>query len=188
MMCVSSRFCEENLTVLLTLLEVTSKTERPVKPVEPKFDDDDENNGVDGEDANLVSSKRSRSLAIDEEKRQEKIASKRAKEELQYQKAKQHYESEIEQYENSSIVRSNIILGLGDLAVQFNHVMEDNTEYVYRRLRDNSRMVQRTTLLTLTFLILAGQVKAKDQQLLGQMARCLEDSDERIANLARIFF
>lgn len=188
MMCVSSRFCEENLTVLLTLLEVTSKTERPVKPVEPKFDDDDENNGVDGEDASIVSSKRSRSLAVDEEKRQEKIASKRAKEELQYQKAKQHYESEIEQYENSSIVRSNIVLGLGDLAVQFNHVMEDNTEYVYRRLRDNSRMVQRTTLLTLTFLILAGQVKAKDQQLLGQMARCLEDSDERIANLARIFF
>lgn len=180
MMCVSSRFCEENLSVLLTMLEVTGKIEPPAEPEEPNFDSDDEG-------PNSTSSKRSRHSDTTQ-RTSSSSSQKRLDKQLQYQKAKQHYESEIEQYENASIVRSNIVLGLGDLAVQFNHVMEDNTQYVYRRLRDNSRMVQRTTLLTLTFLILAGQVKAKDQQLLGQMARCLEDSDKRIADLARIFF
>lgn len=179
MMCVSSRFCEENLTVLLTLLEVTSKIEKPVKPVEPTFDSDDD-------ESSPVTSKRPRGSSTFD--KSSEPLSKRAAKEMQYTKAQIHYESELEHYDNVAIVRSNIVLGLGDLAVQFNHVMEDNTVYVYRRLRDSSRMVQRTTLLTLTFLILAGQVKAKDQQLLGQMARCLEDADERIANLARIFF
>jgi condensin complex subunit 1 len=40
--------------------------------------------------------------------------------------------------------------------------------------------------MTLTFLILAGQVKVKGQ--LGEMAKCLEDPDERIADLSRMFF
>jgi len=40
--------------------------------------------------------------------------------------------------------------------------------------------------MTLTFLILAGQVKVKGQ--LGEMAKCLEDQDKRIADLARMFF
>jgi condensin complex subunit 1 len=40
--------------------------------------------------------------------------------------------------------------------------------------------------MTLTFLILAGQVKVKGQ--LGEMAKCLEHSDKRIADLSRMFF
>ena len=40
--------------------------------------------------------------------------------------------------------------------------------------------------MTLTFLILAGQVKVKGQ--LGEMAKCLEDDDKRIADLSRMFF
>ena len=40
--------------------------------------------------------------------------------------------------------------------------------------------------MTLTFLILAGQVKVKGQ--LGEMAKCLEDGDKKIADLARMFF
>src|SRR5437667_5699580 len=40
--------------------------------------------------------------------------------------------------------------------------------------------------MTLTFLILAGQVKVKGQ--LGEMAKCLEDGDRRIADLAKMFF
>jgi hypothetical protein len=40
--------------------------------------------------------------------------------------------------------------------------------------------------MTLTFLILAGQVKVKGQ--LGEMAKCLEDDDKKIADLARMFF
>ncbi|AEO60291.1 condensin component-like protein [Thermothelomyces thermophilus ATCC 42464] len=83
-------------------------------------------------------------------------------------------------------VRSNAVIALGDMAVCFNHLIDENTDFLYRRLADPEPMVKRTCLMTLTFLILAGQVKVKGQ--LGEMAKCLEDEDKRIADLARMFF
>ncbi|KAI1826383.1 armadillo-type protein [Xylaria intraflava] len=83
-------------------------------------------------------------------------------------------------------VRSNVVIALGDMAVCFNHLIDENTDFLYRRLADNDISVKRTCLMTLTFLILAGQVKVKGQ--LGEMAKCLEDDDKRIADLARMFF
>lgn len=87
---------------------------------------------------------------------------------------------------DNSTIRSNCVLALGDIAVCFNHILDENTEFLYRRLHDHYPVVQRTCLMTLTFLILAGQVKVKGQ--LGEMAKCLEDSDKRIADLSRLFF
>jgi len=46
--------------------------------------------------------------------------------------------------------------------------------------------VKRTCLMTLTFLILAGQVKVKGQ--LSEMAKCIEDGDDRIRDMSRMFF
>lgn len=83
-------------------------------------------------------------------------------------------------------VRSNVVIALGDMAVCFNHLIDENTDFLYRRLADPDLSVKRTCLMTLTFLILAGQVKVKGQ--LGEMAKCLEDQDKRIADLARMFF
>ncbi|KAH8885564.1 hypothetical protein GQ53DRAFT_845547 [Thozetella sp. PMI_491] len=83
-------------------------------------------------------------------------------------------------------VRSNAVIALGDMAVCFNHLIDENTDFLYRRLADPEPSVKRTCLMTLTFLILAGQVKVKGQ--LGEMAKCLEDDDKRIADLARMFF
>jgi condensin complex subunit 1 len=84
------------------------------------------------------------------------------------------------------IVRSNAVIALGDMAVSFNHLIDENTDFLYRRLNDDDASVKRTCLMTLTFLILAGQVKVKGQ--LGEMAKCLEDDDKKIADLARMFF
>jgi len=84
------------------------------------------------------------------------------------------------------ITRSNVVIALGDMAVCFNHLIDENTDFLYRRLNDDDASVKRTCLMTLTFLILAGQVKVKGQ--LGEMAKCLEDSDKRIADLSRMFF
>lgn len=84
------------------------------------------------------------------------------------------------------IVRSNAVIALGDMAVCFNHLIDENTDFLYRRLNDRDGSVKRTCLTTLTFLILAGQVKVKGQ--LGEMAKCLEEEDRRIADLARMFF
>ena len=60
------------------------------------------------------------------------------------------------------ITRSNVVIALGDMAVCFNHLIDENTDFLYRRLNDNDASVKRTCLMTLTFLILAGQVKSKD--------------------------
>ncbi|KAF3941223.1 hypothetical protein ABW19_dt0206030 [Dactylella cylindrospora] len=84
------------------------------------------------------------------------------------------------------IIRSNVVIGLGDMAVCFNHLIDENTDFLYRRLNDREATVKRTCLMTLTFLILAGQVKVKGQ--LGEMAKCLEDQDKGIADLAKMFF
>ena len=86
----------------------------------------------------------------------------------------------------SAITRSNLVVALGDMAVCFNHLIDENTDFLYRRLSDASLQVKRTCLMTLTFLILAGQVKVKGQ--LGEMAKCVEDSDERIREMSRMFF
>lgn len=83
-------------------------------------------------------------------------------------------------------IRSNAVIALGDMAVCFNHLIDENTDFLYRRLQDHDSSVKRTCLMTLTFLILAGQVKVKGQ--LGEMAKCLEDSDRKIADLAKMFF
>ncbi|CCK71959.1 condensin subunit YCS4 KNAG_0I01740 [Huiozyma naganishii CBS 8797] len=84
------------------------------------------------------------------------------------------------------IIRSNAVLALGDMAVCFNNLVDENTDYLYRRLHDDNLMVQRTCLMTVTFLILAGQVKVKGQ--LGEMAKCLENSDQNISDMCRLFF
>jgi condensin complex subunit 1 len=84
------------------------------------------------------------------------------------------------------IVRSNAVIAMGDMAVCFNHLIDENTDFLYSRLNDKDPSVKRTCLMTLTFLILAGQVKVKGQ--LGEMAKCLEDDDKKIADLARMFF
>ena len=84
------------------------------------------------------------------------------------------------------ITRSNVVIALGDMAVCFNHLIDENTDFLYRRLNDKDASVKRTCLMTLTFLILAGQVKVKGQ--LGEMAKCLEDDDKRIADMSRMFF
>ena len=87
---------------------------------------------------------------------------------------------------NDPIIRSNVVIALGDMAVCFNHLVDENTDFLYRRLSDPESSVKRTCLMTLTFLILAGQVKVKGQ--LGEMAKCLEDPDKRIADLSKMFF
>ncbi|KAG5518159.1 hypothetical protein PMAC_003345 [Pneumocystis sp. 'macacae'] len=84
------------------------------------------------------------------------------------------------------LIRSNLIIALGDMNVCFNHLINENADFLYSRLKDNDPSVRKTCLMTLTFLILAGQVKVKGQ--LGQMARCLEDDDRRIMDFTKMFF
>lgn len=82
--------------------------------------------------------------------------------------------------------RSNLVIAMGDMTVCHNQVLDGCSDHLYARLSDPDPTVKKTCLMTLTFLVLAGQVKVKGQ--LGEMAKCLEDEDRRIADLARMFF
>lgn len=84
------------------------------------------------------------------------------------------------------VVRSNIVIALGDLAVCWGSLIDDNSEVLYQGLTDPDAIVKKNTLMVLTHLILNGMIKVKGQ--LGEMAKCLEDPDQRISDLAKLFF
>jgi condensin complex subunit 1 len=83
-------------------------------------------------------------------------------------------------------IRSNIVIALGDVAVCFSSIFDDNSSELYKGLSDTSLVVKKNTLMVLTHLILNGMIKVKGQ--LGEMAKCLEDPDPRISDLAKLFF
>ncbi|KAH9939915.1 non-SMC mitotic condensation complex subunit 1-domain-containing protein [Amylocystis lapponica] len=83
-------------------------------------------------------------------------------------------------------IRSNIVIALGDVAVSFSSIIDENSNELYKGLSDDDLVVKKNTLMVLTHLILNGMIKVKGQ--LGEMAKCLEDLDERIADLAKLFF
>lgn len=83
-------------------------------------------------------------------------------------------------------IRSNIVIALGDVAVSFSSIIDENSDELYKGLSDNDLVVKKNTLMVLTHLILNGMVKVKGQ--LGEMAKCVEDEDPRIADLAKLFF
>ncbi|KAJ7117284.1 non-SMC mitotic condensation complex subunit 1 [Mycena filopes] len=64
-------------------------------------------------------------------------------------------------------IRSNIVIALGDVAVSFSSIIDENSDEL-------------TTLMVLTHLILNGMIKVKGQ--LGEMAKCIEDEDTRISD------
>ncbi|KAL6997628.1 Condensin-1 complex subunit CAP-D2 [Sarracenia purpurea var. burkii] len=86
----------------------------------------------------------------------------------------------------SETVRSNCTIALGDLAVRFPNLLEPWTENVYARLRDASVSVRKNAVLVLSHLILNDMMKVKGY--INEMAMCLEDEDERISSLAKLFF
>ncbi|CAA2991811.1 condensin complex subunit 1 [Olea europaea subsp. europaea] len=86
----------------------------------------------------------------------------------------------------SETVRSNCTIALGDLAVRFPNLLEPWTENMYARLRDPSVCVRKSAVLVLSHLILNDMMKVKGY--INEMAMRVEDEDERISNLARLFF
>ncbi|KJA17627.1 hypothetical protein HYPSUDRAFT_146327 [Hypholoma sublateritium FD-334 SS-4] len=83
-------------------------------------------------------------------------------------------------------IRSNIVIALGDVAVSFNSIIDENSNELYRGLSDKNFVVKKNTLMVLTHLILNGMIKVKGQ--LGEMAKCIEDPEPRISDLAKLFF
>ena len=83
-------------------------------------------------------------------------------------------------------IRSNIVIALGDVAVSFSSIVDENSNELYKGLSDQDLVVKKNTLMVLTHLILNGMIKVKGQ--LGEMAKCLEDEEPRVSDLAKLFF
>jgi condensin complex subunit 1 len=89
-------------------------------------------------------------------------------------------------HSGDAVVRSNIVIALGDIAVSFGSLVDENSERLYAGLADRDLGVKKHTLMVLTHLILNGMIKVKGQ--LGEMAKCIEDDEERVSDLAKLFF
>lgn len=84
------------------------------------------------------------------------------------------------------IVKGNLIIALGDIAVSWSTIMDAKSDELYRGLLDKDLTVRKHTFMVLTHLILNQMIKTKGQ--LGGMAKCLEDDEPRIRDLAQLFF
>jgi condensin complex subunit 1 len=90
------------------------------------------------------------------------------------------------QTSTNAVIRSNIVIALGDIAVCFATLLDHHSDRLYAGLTDRDPTVKKNALMVLTYLILNGMIKVKGQ--LGEMAKCLEDADKRISDLAKLFF
>eukprot|EP01132_Coremiostelium_polycephalum_P010173 gene10173-12479_t len=86
----------------------------------------------------------------------------------------------------NELIRSNIVICLGDLVFRFTNLLEPWTPRIYQRLRDPNVQVRKYLLKVLTHLILNDMIKVKGQ--ISEMAICLEDPDPDVSNYAKLFF
>ncbi|OXB76260.1 UNVERIFIED_CONTAM: hypothetical protein H355_014668 [Colinus virginianus] len=84
------------------------------------------------------------------------------------------------------VVRSNLIIAAGDLAIRFPNHVEPWTPHLYARLRDPCQSVRQTAGVVMTHLILKDMVKVKGQ--VSEMAALLIDPEEAIVGVAQNFF
>jgi condensin complex subunit 1 len=87
---------------------------------------------------------------------------------------------------DSELVRSQLILGIGDLIYRFPNELDPWTPHLYSPLRDRSILVRTNTIRLLSHLILKEQIKTKGQ--LYEIAICTIDDDLKIATLSKLFF
>lgn len=83
-------------------------------------------------------------------------------------------------------LRSNIVIAFGDLAFRFPNLVEPWSSHIYDRLKDPDARVRKNTVMVLTHLILNDMIRVKGQ--ISEMAICLEDNEQRIADMAHLFF
>jgi len=86
----------------------------------------------------------------------------------------------------SEVIRANIVISLGDMAICFSSLIDENISHLYKRLSDPSLFVRSNTLMVLSHLILNGMIKVKGQ--ISEMAKCLNEPDAKISELAKLFF
>jgi condensin complex subunit 1 len=84
-------------------------------------------------------------------------------------------------------IRSELIVGAGDLVYRFPNALEPWTSHLYLPLRDKaSTEVRMNTIRVLSHLILKEMIKTRGQ--IYEIAICTIDSEQQISSLAKSFF
>nr|XP_012231606.1 PREDICTED: condensin complex subunit 1 isoform X2 [Linepithema humile] len=83
-------------------------------------------------------------------------------------------------------IRSNMLIGLSDLATRFPNQVEPWSKHIYGRLRDNDINVRRTCVRMLSNLIMREMIRVKGQ--VSELALCIIDEDEQIRQETKEFF
>ncbi|EFN85409.1 Condensin complex subunit 1 [Harpegnathos saltator] len=83
-------------------------------------------------------------------------------------------------------VRSNMLIGLSDLATRFPNQVEPWSKHIYGRLRDADTSVRRTCVRMLSNLIMREMIRVKGQ--VSELALCIMDEDEQIRQDTKEFF
>lgn len=83
-------------------------------------------------------------------------------------------------------VKCNVVVALGDLAFRYPNLLEPWTHHMYVPLKDPHVTVRKHALMVLTHLILNDMMKVKGY--ISDIAECLEDDDQRIIALTKLFF
>jgi len=85
------------------------------------------------------------------------------------------------------LVRSQLIIGIGDLVYRFPNALEPWTSHLYLPLRDtNSNLVRMNTIRVLSHLIRMEMIKTRGQ--IYEIALCTIDPDEKICCMSKAFF
>ncbi|XP_029170808.1 condensin complex subunit 1 [Nylanderia fulva] len=83
-------------------------------------------------------------------------------------------------------VRSNMLIGLSDLATRFPNQVEPWSKHIYGRLRDQNVDVRRTCVRMLSNLIMREMIRVKGQ--VSELALCIIDEDKQIRQNTKDFF
>ncbi|OAE32488.1 hypothetical protein AXG93_3242s1100 [Marchantia polymorpha subsp. ruderalis] len=83
-------------------------------------------------------------------------------------------------------IRSNCVIALGDLALRFPNLLEPWLDHMYARVHDSSGSVRKNSVLVLSHLILNDMIKVKGH--ISELAIHVEDEDQRISDLVKLFF
>jgi condensin complex subunit 1 len=83
-------------------------------------------------------------------------------------------------------IRTTLLIAVGDLATKHPLVFDPFTGELFAALADLDTTVRRTALMVISHLVLNDQIKAKSH--IARVAFCLEDTDGRTRELAKIFF
>ena len=85
-----------------------------------------------------------------------------------------------------SAVKCTFLIALGDMAVLYSKIVDENVSILTECLKDTDSTVRLTALLIISRLCLNDFVKLRGQ--LGVIAMCLDDSDERVRTTAVSLF